>query len=112
MASGWRSDADLLAAAPAVIAVLVLGLYVGLMWQQGEQPVAWVVAVLAAAAVLAGYGVLRTARRRRWALTASGVLLAVLGLLAILSIGLPILVAGVLALAAAARDGRRRASGN
>ncbi|MCW3816053.1 hypothetical protein ONA91_16550 [Micromonospora sp. DR5-3] len=107
MASRWRSGADLLAAAPALIAVLVLGLYVGLVRQQGEQPLAWVVAALAAAAILAGYGVVRTAPRRSWALAASGVLLAALGLLAILSIGLPILIAGGLALVAAARSRRR-----
>ena len=64
---------------------------------------AWFVAGLAAAAFLSVYGVARAAPRRALALLASGVVMTVLGFLAILSIGLPILGAGVLALVAAAR---------
>ncbi|MEU5723656.1 hypothetical protein [Micromonospora sp. NPDC047738] len=108
MASRWRSGADLLAGAAALIAVLMLGLYLGVMRQQGDQPLAWVVTALALAAVLAGYGAFYAAPRRGWALAASGVLLGALGLLAILSIGLPILIAGGLALVAAVRSVRRR----
>ncbi|MFE9206347.1 hypothetical protein [Micromonospora sp. NPDC007230] len=91
-----------------MIGVLMLGLYLGVMRQQGDQPLAWVVTALAAAAVLAGYGAFHAAPLRGWALATSGVLLAALGLLAILSIGLPILIAGGLALVAAVRSVRRR----
>lgn len=105
MAPGWRFDP--LATASALLAVLVLAGYVGLIRQQGDPPVPWYVAGLAGAAVLSGYGVRRAAPARRWALAGSGVVLAALGLLALLSIGLPLLVAGGLALVAAVR-GRRR----
>jgi hypothetical protein len=94
---------DPLPAIAAVIALIVIGLYVGLIRQQGGQVVAWFVAGLAGAAVLSVYGVVRSAPRRGLALALSGVVMALLGLLAILSIGCPVLVAGVLALVAAAR---------
>lgn len=103
MTSGWRNGWDLLAAIAAVIALIMIGLYIGVISQQGGQVAAWFLVALAAAALLSIYGVARAAPRRGLALTVSGVVMAVLGLLGILSIGLPILGAGVLALIAAAR---------
>lgn len=103
MTSGWRNDWDLLAAIAAMIALIMIGLYIGLISQQGGQVAAWFIAGLAAAALLSIYGVARAAPRRGLALAVSGVLMAVLGFLSILSIGFPILGAGVLALVAAAR---------
>jgi hypothetical protein len=94
---------DLVAAIAAAFALIMVGLYIGLIRQQGGPVAAWFVAGLAAAAFLSVYGVARAAPRRALALLASGVVMTVLGFLAILSIGLPILGAGVLALVAAAR---------
>jgi hypothetical protein len=101
--SEWRKSWDLLAAVVAVIALIMIGLYIGLIRGQGGQVAAWFLAGLAAAALLSIYGVARVAPRRGLALAVSGAVMTVLGFVSILSIGLPILVAGVLALVAAAR---------
>jgi len=93
------------AAAAAALAVLMNGVYLWLIDQQGNSPAIWFVAGLAVAALLAGYGALRAAPGRRPVLIASGVLLAGLGLLGILTIGLPIVLAGLLAIVAATRTG-------
>ena len=105
MSSGRRNDWDLVAAIAAVIAVIMIGLYFGLISQQGGQVAAWFLAGLAAAALLSIYGAARTAPRRGLALAVSGVVMVALGLLTILSIGFPILVAGVVALVGAVRAG-------
>jgi hypothetical protein len=78
-------------------------LYLALIRQQGGQPAAWFVVGLALAGLLSLYGSVRAAPGRRVALAASAVLLLGLGLLGLLSVGLPIVLAGVLALVAAAR---------
>ncbi|MFD0745633.1 hypothetical protein ACFQ1L_30275 [Phytohabitans flavus] len=88
----------------------MIGVYIGVIRQQGSQVVAWFVAGMAAAALLSIYGAVRAAPWRGLALAASGLLMAALGFLGILSIGFPILCAGVLALVAAALsagNGRR-----
>jgi drug/metabolite transporter (DMT)-like permease len=92
-------------AVAAVIALLMNGVYLSLIHQQGDSPAIWFVAGLTMAGLLALYGALRTARGRRPALIASGVLLLGLGLAAILTIGLSIILAGLLAIIAAARTG-------
>jgi hypothetical protein len=104
--SEWRNSWDLLAAIAAVIALIMIGLYIGLISQEGSQLAAWFLAGLAAAALLSIYGVARAAPRRGLALAVSGLVMTVLGFVSILSIGFPILVAGVLALVAAARGNR------
>ncbi|MFJ8577861.1 hypothetical protein [Micromonospora sp. NPDC093277] len=109
MASGRRDGWDPLPAVAAAIAFVMLGLYVGLIAQQGGEIAAWFLAGLAAAALGSVYGVVRAAPLRRPALAVSGVVMALLGLLGILSIGCPILGAGVLALVAAARQPRSTA---
>ncbi|GAA2628514.1 hypothetical protein [Paractinoplanes durhamensis] len=88
------------AAASAAIALVMIAVYLGLIAHQDGEPAVWFVAGLAAAALLAAYG---AARPARLALIAAGVLMLAFGLLGILSIGLPIIVAGVLALVAAGR---------
>jgi hypothetical protein len=93
----------LCAAIAAVIALLMNGVYLWLVHADGNSPAIWFVAGLAVAAVLAGYGALRTAPARRPALIASSVLLLGLGLAGILTIGFPIVLDGVLALVAAGR---------
>jgi hypothetical protein len=82
----------------------MIGLYLGLIRQQGGQVAVWFILGLAIAALLSIYGVSRTAPRRGLALALSGVVMVALGFLSILTIGFPILVAGVLALLAAARS--------
>jgi hypothetical protein len=103
MTSEWRNGWDPLAAIPAAIALIMIGLYIGLIGQQGGQVAAWFILGLATATLLSIYGVARAAPRRGLALAVSGVVMTVLGLVSILSIGFPILGAGVLALVAAAR---------
>jgi hypothetical protein len=93
----------LCAAVSAAIALLMNGVYLWLVDQDGNSPALWFVAGLAAAALLAGYGALRTAPGRRPALIASGVLQLGLGVIGNLTIGLPIVLAGLLAIIAAAR---------
>jgi hypothetical protein len=102
MAFGVRNRWDLLAAIAAVIALIMIGLYIGLISQQGDHVAAWFLAGLASATLLSIYGALRAAPWRGLALAGSGVVMAVLGFLSILSIGFPIFCAGVLALVAAA----------
>src|SRR3954447_26113517 len=95
MTSGKR-----LGVAAAVLAVIMIAVYLVLIAQQDGEPALWFVAGLAAGAVLAGYGAVRD---RPPALIAAAVILLALGLLGILSIGLPIIAAGILAIIAAAR---------
>ncbi|SBT43207.1 hypothetical protein [Micromonospora narathiwatensis] len=110
MASGRRDAWDPLPAVAAVIALVMIGLYVDLIARQGGQVAAWFLAGLAVAALGSVYGVARAAPQRRLVLAVSGGVMALLGLLGILSIGCPILGAGVLALVAAARQPDPRAT--
>lgn len=103
MNSGRSKNWDVLAAIAAATALVMIGLYIGLIGEQGGRLAVWFVGGLAAAAILAIYGAARSAPRRALALAVSGGLMAILGLLGILSIGLPILVAGIVALVAAGR---------
>ena len=73
--------------------------YVRLMDAEGDSPRAWFLGGLVVASVLAGYGAVRSAPRRAEAIAVSGVVLVSFGLLAIFSIGLPILIAGMVAIA-------------
>jgi hypothetical protein len=100
---GW----DPFAAAAAVIAAVMVVVYVWLIAQQDSELALWFVAGLVVCALVAAYGSARAAPVRQPALIVSGAALVLLGLLALASIGLPIVVAGVLALVAAARSGRR-----
>lgn len=96
------------AAVTAALALLMDGVYLWLVHGQGNSPAIWFVAGLSVAALLAGYGAVPAARGRRPVLIASGVLLLGLGLAGILTIGLPIVLAGVLAIVAATRTGHDR----
>jgi drug/metabolite transporter (DMT)-like permease len=99
-----RTRIDLVAVAAAVLAVAMAVVYVRLMDAQGDRPLWWVLAVLLVGAGGAVYGSIATGVRRTTALIGAGVLLFLLGVLAILSIGLPILLAGALSLLAALRS--------
>lgn len=90
-----------LAAAAAAVALLMIAGYLALIHSQGDEPAIWFIAGLAVGALLAAYAAMSHSSRRRPALLVSGVVLSALGLLGILSVGLPVIVAGVLAFIAA-----------
>jgi len=106
-----RARLDLLAVVSAAVALTMAVVYVAIIRQQGESPVPWFLAALLLGAGAAGYGARRSAPRRGAALLAAGVLLLAMGMLAILSIGFPILVAALGCLVAAARAGGHRSTG-
>jgi hypothetical protein len=81
--------------------------YTTLVTGQGERPLGWVLAVLLGASVLAILGSRPGSSHRLAALLTAGTLLLGLGFLALFSIGLPIMLAGLLALLAALRGARR-----
>lgn len=96
---------DPLAVVACAICVVMAVVYVLVIRAQGDSsPAWWVLAMLLGAAVLAGVAAPRRAPRRTVLLVVAGCLLVPLGILGILSIGLPILVAGALAILAAARS--------
>jgi hypothetical protein len=98
-----RGGVDLVAMAATVLAAAMAGVYVRVMHAQDDQPLAWVLLVLVAGALAAAYGAVLRVPHRRLALMAGGAVLVLLGLLAVLTIGLPILVAGALAILAGSR---------
>ncbi|MEV4414561.1 hypothetical protein [Catellatospora sp. NPDC049609] len=91
-----------LALVVVLLSLLTLGVYVALIVGQGDAPVAWFAGGLLLAALLA-LRAWRSTRRRVAALVVAGVLLCLLGVLALASIGLPLIAAGVIAFVAAAR---------
>lgn len=98
-----RRNLDLSAVAAVTLSLAMLMVYLWIMSIESDQPAYWFVAALIVGTVGAGYGAPADSPNRLAALLAAGVVLVATGLLAILSIGLPILVAGVLCLVAAAR---------
>ena len=78
--------------------------YLTVIRQQDGQPAVWAAAILVLGAAGAGYGAFRDAPYRRAALLSAACGLAALGLLAILTIGVPILLASALCLVAAVRQ--------
>jgi drug/metabolite transporter (DMT)-like permease len=96
---------DLLAVGAATLATAMTLVYRGVMEaQDGEAPLWWVQAALLVGAVLALAGAPVHNRRRVLLLLLATGLLGILGLLAILTIGFPILVAAGLTFLAALRD--------
>jgi hypothetical protein len=98
-----------LALIAATLATAMAACYVWLSHQQGDQPLPWVLALLLAGALLAAYGAIGQLPCRHAALLAAGAALTTLGLLALPSIGLPIIASGFLALASTLRSPQRRA---
>ncbi len=92
-----------LALIAATLATAMAAYYVWLIHQQGNQPLRWVLVLLLAGALLAVYGAIQQAPYRRAALLAAGAALTTVGLLALPSVGLPIIASGLLALAASWR---------
>ncbi len=99
------SRLDPIAIGAAGATLVMLTIYLGLMRQEEDAPVAWFVGILLLSTAAALYGAVRDAPHRRAALLVAGLALLSAGTLAILSIGLPIIGAGVLCLAAAGRSG-------
>lgn len=87
------------AAAAGAIAIA----YVALMDAQGDSPRVWFLGGLLSAAALAAYASVCSVPRRAEAIAVSGAVMVALGILGMFSIGLPILVAGVVAIAFAAK---------
>ena len=79
------------------ITVTMAVVYVVIIRSQGNSPLPWVLAVLALAAGFATYGANARARFAPVSLAIAGMLLIVMGVLGIFSIGLPLLVAGLIA---------------
>ncbi|GAA2385326.1 hypothetical protein Cme02nite_72190 [Catellatospora methionotrophica] len=103
MATRTRAGIDWLALVVALLCLATAGGYVALVVGAGDAPVLWFVAGLLVAAALTLHGSIRSRRFRAPALLASGVLLCALGALALFTIGLPVVAAGLIAFAAAAR---------
>lgn len=92
-----------LALIAAILAAGNVVIYVRSMRDQGSQPYAWVVYILLGGGLLASYGALWKFPYRRAVLVVAGGALTALGVLALPSIGLLILAAGILALVSAWR---------
>ena len=98
-----RHRLDFVAVAAAVLSLVMLVAYLWIMNQESDRAVAWFLAALILGAAAAAYGASTASPHRRSVLLVGGLVLAAVGVLAILSIGFPILVAGILCLLAAAR---------
>jgi hypothetical protein len=100
---------DLWAAGAAILAAVMTVAYVAIIVNESGEPAYWFISLMAVAIACATYGCAPALPLRRVALAVCAALLTGLGFLAILTIGLPVLVAGVLAWIAFARAGAIRA---
>lgn len=94
---------DLVPTGVAAAAGAIAAGYVRLMDAQGDSPRFWFLGGLLSAAALAAYASVRSVPRRAEALAVSGAVLVSFGILGMFSIGLPILIAGVVAIVFAAK---------
>lgn len=101
---------DFVPAGVAVAAGAIAIGYVRLMAAQGDSPKVWFLGGLISAAALAAYSAVRAVPRRAEAIAASGTVLLSFGILGLFSIGFPILIAGVIAIAFAAKTREERPS--
>ncbi len=92
----------------AAAAVAVALGYVRMMDAQGDTPREWFLGGLVIAAALAAYAAVRSLPRRVEAIAVSGMILFPLGILGLFSIGMPMLLAGIFALAFAAKTREER----
>src|SRR5215203_3193399 len=81
--SRWRVDPW--AAVAAVLAVVMVGVYLRVIGEQEGTAAPWFVAALSLGAVGAAYGAVRSAPHRRAVLVAAGLVLVAAGILGILS---------------------------
>jgi hypothetical protein len=91
-----------LAAGAVLLSVAVLVALFAITGAEGDSPAWWYVVLLLAAVTGLGYG-MTSGSHRVTALLVASILLLALGLLGIFSVGLPLLLAGVLGLVAATR---------
>lgn len=101
---------DPLAVVAVAIVLVVVVVYLGIMREQGDTPVPWFLAALLLGAGAAGYGADRARPHRGAALVLAAGVLAAVGVLAILSIGFPVLAAGAVCLLAAVKSVRSRSA--
>ena len=100
-----RAPWDPFAAAASALALTMLVVYLWIIRQQDEgAPAAWAVVALLIGAVAAGLGTVLAAPYRGACLGLAAAVLILVGLLAIFTIGLPILVAGMLCIVAVWRS--------
>jgi hypothetical protein len=98
----------ILAAVSIALVVAVGGLYLGVMYWEGDTPKWWVVIGLLGAIVVGLGTIWRTGPGSVAMGIVGGLILLVMGWLAIFSIGLPLLVAGILMLIVAVMRLRAR----
>jgi hypothetical protein len=94
---------DPFAVVAVVLALVMTGVYLRVIESQEGDPALWYVGMLVVGAAAAGVGALRTAPHRRLVLLGAGLLLGAAGVLGLLTIGLPVLVAGGLSIVSATR---------
>ena len=82
----------------------MVGVYLRVVGEQEGTAAAWFVAALSLGAAGAAYGAVRSAPYRRSVLVAAGLVLGAAGILGILTIGLPVVLAGGLCLVGASRS--------
>lgn len=95
---------DPVAVVAGALAAMMALAYVGIMRSQGDQPLWWTLLILFGGSALAIHGARRSNPLRSVELLVAGAALTGLGLLALLSIGLPTLVAGGMCLIAGTAD--------
>lgn len=108
--TGARLDHRALAA--AALALVMAAAYATAMRQQSERPVAWFLGLLLLGAGGAAYGARRESQHGRAALLSAGALLVALGVLAIFTMGAPVVVAGLLCLSSAGTTKRLEPRGS
>ena len=91
-----KRHTDLFALSAACICFAVLLAYLAVTSSQGNASAAWVDTMLVGGGILAAYGSQPWAKGRVSALFVAAIFLGLLGVVSILSIGLPILVASAL----------------
>lgn len=105
--SGDRAWDFVPAGVAAAACAIAIG-YARLMDSQGDSPRAWFLGGLVLAAALAAYAAIRSVPRRTEAIAVSGGVLFTFGILGLFSIGFPILIAGIIAIAFAAKTREER----
>ncbi len=103
-----RRRLDLLAVISAVLTFAVVVMYLLLAALEGARPTVWAVAMLTAAGAGAVYASRPTSRLRRTVIGLSAGMLLYLGYLTLFSVGLPLVLSGMLCVASALGAGPPR----